>query len=177
MKLSWVCPASCLSLAEPASWADSGQLQFGSEPSEILNLRSLSTPEPVATKMQYEGHITLTENLCKYCFRNYITGDMYLYHNGNTISLITTFQNRKGITFLSYEIFHLNFPAVSEICILWTPACSWASLRNQSVVTTHDRYAKKNLSSQPFLFWVNVLSKQTRQCAWQYGHAQVFFIL
>ena len=29
-------------LAETASWADSGQLQFWSEPSEILNLRSCS---------------------------------------------------------------------------------------------------------------------------------------
>ena len=36
------------SSAETAKRADSGQLQFWSEPSEILNLRSLSTPEPVA---------------------------------------------------------------------------------------------------------------------------------
>ena len=39
---------SCLSLAETASWADSGQLQFWSQSSEILNKRSSSTPEPVA---------------------------------------------------------------------------------------------------------------------------------
>ena len=38
----------CLSLAETASWADSGQLQFWSEPSEILNLRSSNTPKTVA---------------------------------------------------------------------------------------------------------------------------------
>ena len=36
------------SLAETAKRADSGQLQFWSEPSEILNIRSSSTPEPVA---------------------------------------------------------------------------------------------------------------------------------
>ena len=34
--------------AETASWADSGQLQFWSEPSEILNLRSPNTHETVA---------------------------------------------------------------------------------------------------------------------------------
>ena len=38
----------CLSLAETANRADSGQLQFWSEPSEILNLRSSNTPETVA---------------------------------------------------------------------------------------------------------------------------------
>ena len=36
------------SLAETANRAESGQLQFWSEPSEILNLRSSSTPETVA---------------------------------------------------------------------------------------------------------------------------------
>ena len=34
-------------LTETANRADSGQLQFWSEPSEILNVRSSSTPEPV----------------------------------------------------------------------------------------------------------------------------------
>ena len=34
--------------AEKANRAYSGQLQFWSEPSEILNVRSSSTPEPVA---------------------------------------------------------------------------------------------------------------------------------
>ena len=34
--------------AETASWAESGQLQFWSQPSEILNLRSSNTPETVA---------------------------------------------------------------------------------------------------------------------------------
>ena len=29
-------------------WAESGQLQFWSEPSEILNVRSLNTPKTVA---------------------------------------------------------------------------------------------------------------------------------
>ena len=47
MKLSWVCPASCLSLAETANWAGSGNHQFWSEPSEIINLRSSNTPETV----------------------------------------------------------------------------------------------------------------------------------
>ena len=42
IEVVWVCPASCLSLAETASWADSGQLQFWSKPSEILNLSSCS---------------------------------------------------------------------------------------------------------------------------------------
>ena len=37
-----------LSLAETANRADSGQLQFWYGPSEILNLRSSNTPEPVA---------------------------------------------------------------------------------------------------------------------------------
>ena len=37
-----------LSLAETASWADSGQLQFWSEPSEILNLRSPNTQKAAA---------------------------------------------------------------------------------------------------------------------------------
>ena len=36
------------SLAETANRADSGQLQFWSEPSEILNVKSSSTPKPVA---------------------------------------------------------------------------------------------------------------------------------
>ena len=36
------------SLAETANRAESGQLQFWSEPSEILNLRSSNTPETVA---------------------------------------------------------------------------------------------------------------------------------
>ena len=35
-------------LAETASWAESGQLQFWSEPSDILNLRSSNTLETVA---------------------------------------------------------------------------------------------------------------------------------
>ena len=34
--------------AETANRADSGQLQFWSEPSGILNVRSSSTPDPVA---------------------------------------------------------------------------------------------------------------------------------
>ena len=34
--------------SETTNWADSGQLQFWSEPSEILNLRFLNTPETVA---------------------------------------------------------------------------------------------------------------------------------
>ena len=38
----------CLSLAETANGADSGQLQFQSEPSEILNLRSPNTQKPIA---------------------------------------------------------------------------------------------------------------------------------
>ena len=33
---------------ETANWAESGKHQFGSEPSEILNLRSSTTPETVA---------------------------------------------------------------------------------------------------------------------------------
>ena len=36
------------SLAETANWAESGKHQFGSEPSEILNLRSSTTPETVS---------------------------------------------------------------------------------------------------------------------------------
>ena len=36
------------SLAETANRADSGQLQFWSEPSEILKMRSSNTPETVA---------------------------------------------------------------------------------------------------------------------------------
>ena len=36
------------SLAETANRAESGQLQFWSEPSEILSLRSSNTPEAVA---------------------------------------------------------------------------------------------------------------------------------
>ena len=48
LNFSWLCPAGCLSLAETANRADSGQLQFWSEPSEILNVRSSSTPETVA---------------------------------------------------------------------------------------------------------------------------------
>ena len=38
----------CLSLAETTNWAESGKHQFGSEPYEILNLRSSTTPETVA---------------------------------------------------------------------------------------------------------------------------------
>ena len=38
----------CLSLAETANRADSGQVQIWSEPSEILNVRFSSTTEPVA---------------------------------------------------------------------------------------------------------------------------------
>ena len=46
---SWLCPVGCLSLTETANRAaEPGQLQFLSEPSEILNLRSSNTPETVA---------------------------------------------------------------------------------------------------------------------------------
>ena len=38
------------SLAETASWADSGQLQFWSEPSEILNSRSSNTPKTLVSQ-------------------------------------------------------------------------------------------------------------------------------
>ena len=48
MKLSWLCPVGCLSLAETANRAESGQLQFWSELSEILNVRSSNTTETVA---------------------------------------------------------------------------------------------------------------------------------
>ena len=43
-----LCPVGCLSLAETANRAEPGQLQFWSEPSEILNSRSSNTPETVA---------------------------------------------------------------------------------------------------------------------------------
>ena len=44
------CFSDCAQLAvsETANWAQSGKHQFWSEPSEILNVRSSSTPEPVA---------------------------------------------------------------------------------------------------------------------------------
>ena len=43
------------SLAETANRAESGQFQFWSEPSEILNLRSSNNPETVAfTKPLYK---------------------------------------------------------------------------------------------------------------------------
>ena len=45
---NWRFPDSALSLAETANWAESGKHQFGSEPSEILNLGSSTTPETVA---------------------------------------------------------------------------------------------------------------------------------
>ena len=35
-------------ISETANWAESGKHQFGSEPSEILNLRSSTTPETEA---------------------------------------------------------------------------------------------------------------------------------
>ena len=38
----------CMPGTETANWAESGKHQFGSEPSEILNLRSSTTPETVA---------------------------------------------------------------------------------------------------------------------------------
>ena len=41
---NWCFPDS----AQSANWAESGNHQFGSEPSEILNLRSSTTPETVA---------------------------------------------------------------------------------------------------------------------------------
>ena len=41
------------SLAENANRADSGQLQFWSEPSKICNLRSSNTPETVAFKIPW----------------------------------------------------------------------------------------------------------------------------
>ena len=44
---NWCFPDS-LSLAETANWAQSGKHQFWSEPSEILNLKSSTTPETVA---------------------------------------------------------------------------------------------------------------------------------
>ena len=37
-----------LSLAETANWAESGNHKFVSKPSEILNLRSSTTPDTVA---------------------------------------------------------------------------------------------------------------------------------
>ena len=39
---------SCVRLAETANWAESGKHQFWAKPSEILNLRSSTTPETVA---------------------------------------------------------------------------------------------------------------------------------
>ena len=45
--ISLVCPVSCLSLDETANWAEAGNHQFWSEPSEILSLRSSNTPETV----------------------------------------------------------------------------------------------------------------------------------
>ena len=47
-KLSCVCPVGCLSSAETANRADSGQLQFWYKPSENLNVRSSNTPKTVA---------------------------------------------------------------------------------------------------------------------------------
>ena len=47
ISLSISCGKSIV-VAETASWADSGQLQFWSEPSEILNLRSPNTQKTVA---------------------------------------------------------------------------------------------------------------------------------
>ena len=41
------------SFAETATWADSGQLQFWSEPSEILNLRSPNTQKTVAFNIRW----------------------------------------------------------------------------------------------------------------------------
>ena len=42
LQLSWV-PKT-----ETANWAESGQLQFWSKPSEVLNLRSSNTPKTAA---------------------------------------------------------------------------------------------------------------------------------
>ena len=43
--ISLVCPVSCLSLAETAIWADSGQLQFWSEPSERSIFQTFWKPD------------------------------------------------------------------------------------------------------------------------------------
>ena len=43
-----LCFPDSAQLAETANWVESGKHQFGSEPSEILNLRSSTTPETVA---------------------------------------------------------------------------------------------------------------------------------
>ena len=48
---NWCFPDSAqlaVSVTETANWAESGKHQFWSEPSEILNLRSSTTPETVA---------------------------------------------------------------------------------------------------------------------------------
>ena len=45
---NWSCPESALlAVSTGQTGADSGQLQFWSEPSKILNVRSSSTPEHV----------------------------------------------------------------------------------------------------------------------------------
>ena len=47
LPLPWLSQLSCLKLAETANRAEAGKLQFWSEPSEILNLRSSNTAETV----------------------------------------------------------------------------------------------------------------------------------
>ena len=45
LKFSCLCPIGCLSLVETANRAETGKIQFWSQPSEILDLKSSNTNE------------------------------------------------------------------------------------------------------------------------------------
>ena len=73
----WLCPA------ETANWAESAKHQFGSEPSEILNLRSSTTPE---TSL----YATLIPKLVKpliYIFQPQKKNNFQETIRGNTVSV------------------------------------------------------------------------------------------
>ena len=71
----------CLSLAETANRADSRQLQFWSEPSEILNLRSSNTPETGLVSISWYRKYDIPQ-------RRYLLGTRKIQTNFHTFQVI-----------------------------------------------------------------------------------------
>ena len=73
-KIEIVLSLPCWLSQQTANMADSGKLQFWSEPSEILNLRSSNTPETVAFTIPYKflffWQISFTNFLYEKIFKN-----------------------------------------------------------------------------------------------------------
>ena len=103
------------SLVETASWADSGQLQFWCEPSEILNLRSSYTPETVAFTIPW---YQTWWNPLKYILISFRT--LYYYSTLNSIK-----NDKKPNEHLTKTGVHWLFWSISHFGS-WSPFMKWS---------------------------------------------------